>query len=424
LKRSIAGAKRDLNINQDTFISEIWLCGGGSRITGLANYIADELQIPARLWNPLDAFRSLDADLSAGDNRRSNSESVNGFSDTLAVALGLGINALTHQISLDLLPKEERARLTQSEQQKRTLTAVAAGVILLVGLGLGGLTLSRSHQAKTAALDQHIRNIRRAESNAKKTLAKDLAIADLLTPRGSPLDILRELSLRFADRTQVAWTTLNISRLDDLSQAKITFNIEAKSHQDVSKMIRIMAQSGVFTNIKSGQVTSVQRNKKPIFQAQITCNLAPDAVRRFAQSRHLDRDNMQKDEQVARSNEASPSDNLQATNDGRQSSAVDRSSSEEAPSGAINKKQHDGDRYSEIRKLRDEATTSEKEWETKEIDGQMEILEFESPETEVAEAESPETDVVDEESAETDAVEEDKGRDEVASPETDGEDER
>ena len=281
LQRSINGAKRELNINEDRIVREIWLCGGGAQISGLTGYIADRLEVPVLLWDPFDAFKEV------WDEQRSDAESVEGFSDTLAVALGLGINALTSQASLDLLPSEEKVKLTQAQQRKRTLMAVAAGLVLLVGLGLGGLTQNRIHQAKIVALDGAIRNISQAESNAKRTLTKDLAIVNLLAPRVSPLDIVRELSVRFADRTKVAWTTLNITKLDDLAKARITFNIEAESHQDVSQTISIMAQSGVFTNIKSGQVTSVERDKKPIFQAQITCNLAKDASQQFAQARNL-----------------------------------------------------------------------------------------------------------------------------------------
>ena len=290
LRRSINGAKRELNINEDRIVSEIWLCGGGARIRGLAAYIADRLEVPARFWNPLDAFQEV------ADTQRSNFQAVDSFGDTLAVALGLGINALTSRISLDLLPSEEKAKLTQAQQRKRTLMAVAAGLVLLVGLGLGGLTLSKVHQSKIVTLDGAIRNISLAESNAKRTLTKDLAIVNLLAPRVSPLDIVRELSVRFADRTQVAWTTLNISRLDDPERAKITFNIEAQSHQDVSQTISMMAQSGVFTSIKSGQVTSIERDKKPIFQVQITCNLAEDAIQQFAQTRDFNQNLSRKSE--------------------------------------------------------------------------------------------------------------------------------
>ena len=290
LRRSINGAKRELNINEDRIVSEIWLCGGGARIRGLAAYIADRLEVPARFWNPLDAFQEV------ADTQRSNFQAVDSFGDTLAVALGLGINVLTSRISLDLLPSEEKAKLTQAQQRKRTLMAVAAGLVLLVGLGLGGLTLSEVHQSKIVTLDGAIRNISLAESNAKRTLTKDLAIVNLLAPRVSPLDIVRELSVRFADRTRVAWTTLNISRLDDPEKAKITFNIEAQSHQDVSQTISMMAQSGVFTSIKSGQVTSIERDKKPIFQVQITCNLAEDAIQQFAQTRDFNQNLSRKSE--------------------------------------------------------------------------------------------------------------------------------
>ena len=280
LQRSISGAKRELNLTEDQIVREIWLCGRGARISGLTEYLADRLEVPVLLWNPLDAFKEV------WDEQRSNIQSVDGFDDTLAVALGLGVNALTSQISLDLLPSEEKVKLTQAQQRKRTLMAVAAGFALIVGLGLGGLTWSRIHQAKIVALDGAIRNISQAESNAKRTLVKDLAMVNFLTPRASPLDIVRELSVRFADRTKIAWTTLNITKLDDPEKAKITFNIEAQSHQDVSQTISILAQSGAFTNIKSGQVTSIERDKRPIFQVQITCNLAKDAIQTFAQARY------------------------------------------------------------------------------------------------------------------------------------------
>ena len=298
LQRSISGAKRELNLTEDRIVREIWLCGGGSRISGLTDYIANQLEVSVRHWNPIDAFKEV------WDEQRSNIQSVDGFSDTLGVALGLGVNALTTRISLDLLPSEEKAKLTQAQQRKRTLLTVAAGMALLVGLGLSGLTWSRIHQAKIVALEEALRNISQSESNAKKILVKDLAMVNLLTPRASPLDIVRELSVRFADRTKIAWTTLNITRLDEPERTKITFNIEAQSHQDVSQAISIMAQSGAFTNIKSGQVTSIERDKRTIFQVQITCNLGQDAIQTFAQSRYLNQNQPLRSESVDQKRDA------------------------------------------------------------------------------------------------------------------------
>jgi len=288
LKRSISAAKRELNFDSEGgttngFVGEIWLCGGGARVAGLASYASEQLQIPTRLWNPFDAFKNV------WNEKRSDVQAVADFSDTLAVAFGLGVNAFTHQVTLDLLPKEERVKLTQAEQRRKMLVSGVAAAILLVGLGVGGLTWSKTHQGKIDALDQQLESIGRAASKAKTALVEDLAIADLTTPRISPLDILREFSLHFADRIKIAWTSFNVSRLDEPDKAKITFNIEAQSHQEVSQMMSIMAQSGLFKDIKSGQVTSVggERDKKLVFQTQVTCTLAPNAVQMFARARYL-----------------------------------------------------------------------------------------------------------------------------------------
>ena len=288
LKRSIGAASRELDLTASELVREIWLCGGGAQISGFSAYVAARLQIPARRWNPLDALRSSipNQSLEILDELQPNRQSIEGFGSGLAVSLGLGVNALASQITLDLLPKEEKAKLTQAERKSQMFMGIAAGAVLLFGLALGGLTCRASHQSKIDDLDDEIRRIKGAESRAKNALVKNLAIADLLTPRSSPLDIFREFSLRFADRTKIAWTNLNISHLDDPDKAKIVFSVEASSHQEISKMLSAMAQSGLVKDIKSGQITSIERDKKQISQVQVTCNLSPQSVRLFAQARH------------------------------------------------------------------------------------------------------------------------------------------
>lgn len=289
LKRSIGAAGRELDLTAGDLVREIWLCGGGAQIRGLSAYVAAQLQIPTRPWNPLGALTSSSANQSLEDLDKSQpySQSIQGFGGSLAVSLGLGVNALTRQITLDLLPKEEKAKLTHAEKRSRMLMGVAAVAVLLFGLVLGGLAFRASHQSKISHLDDQIRRIKGAESTAKKALIKDLAIAELLTPRSSPLDIFREFSIRFADRTKIAWTNWNISHLDQLDKAKIVFSVEASSHQEISKMLSVMAQSGLVRDIKSGQITSIEREKKQISMVQVTCNLSTEAVRMFSQARHL-----------------------------------------------------------------------------------------------------------------------------------------
>lgn len=277
IEQSIGAARRELEPASSVKVDEIWICGGGAQISGLPDYFTSRLGITTKYWNPLDAFSEQGGKIDIAP--------VGSIGVTLAVALGLGMNAASHEVTLDLLPKEEKAKLTQGEQRRRLIYSFAAGVVLFAGIGLGGMTFNRSKQMESTVLDEQLRHIAPAELRAKQTLANNLAIADLLTPRVSVLDILRVLSLRFSDRTRVAWTNFHIIRLDELDSARITFNIEARSHGDVSEMIRIMGQSGLFANIKSGDVTSVRREREVFFQTQVACNLSPDAPRLLAQTR-------------------------------------------------------------------------------------------------------------------------------------------
>lgn len=277
IEHSIGAARRELEPSLPGEMDEIWLCGGGAQIDGLADYLAERLGIAVKLWNPLEAFEEQGGKIDMAP--------VGNVGITLAVALGIGMNTANHEIALDLLPKEEKAKLTQSEQRRRLIYSLAAGIVLTAGLGLGGFTLSRTRQIESEVLDDQIRRIATSESRARQAVTKDLAIADLLTPRVGALDILRELSIRFSDRTRVAWTNFHITRLDELDAAKVAFNVEARSHGDVSEMIRVMGQSGLFTNIKSGDVTSVKRERETFFHTQIVCNLSPNAPQMLAQTR-------------------------------------------------------------------------------------------------------------------------------------------
>ena len=274
--RSISAIQKAIGIEENQ-VAEIWLSGGSSRIPGLTDYISGQLGIPTQIWKlsatwqHVDSTATLDVDLD----------------DRLAVALGQGINALTGHIGLDLLPKEEKAKISKADQQRRLVASATAGFLFLVGLGIGITTWGKSQSTKINDIDQQIRKLRPAESKAKKDLTRELAITNLLTPRLSALDILREFSARFNDRTKVALTTLSLTRLDEPDKTKITFNVEGNSHQNISQLVSMMKQSGLFRGIKQGQVTAAERSKRSIFQVQISCNLVPNAIQMFTENRYI-----------------------------------------------------------------------------------------------------------------------------------------
>ena len=125
IEQSIGAARRELEPASSGEVDELWLCGGGAQIAGLADYLAKRLGIATKLWNPLDAYRE--------QGGRIDMAPVGDVGNTLAVALGMGMNAATSEITLDLLPREEKAKLTQSEQRRRLIYSFAAGVVSICG---------------------------------------------------------------------------------------------------------------------------------------------------------------------------------------------------------------------------------------------------------------------------------------------------
>ena len=90
----------------------------------------------------------------------------------------------------------------------------------------------------------------------------------------------------FRDRTQVAWTNFNITNLHTPETARITFNLEGASHPAINSLLGALGRSGVFTNVRPGEVTTISQDRKQIFQVQVRCNLTTSAVQAFAKKRY------------------------------------------------------------------------------------------------------------------------------------------
>ena len=298
LQRSIAAASREIgNVDSEQGAggygnnslqeaeTELWLCGGGSRVPELVEVCESQLNIPTRLWNPLDTFEQR-TNMEIRPDTPAVQAMFNEWGDTFAVPLGVGLGLLNPTECVSLLPKEAAETLTQSARQRRLLTTGALGGLLIVGLAFGGITLQRSHQLKVASLDSQIANFSKQVVDAKAQLGRELALTDMLTHHISPLDILHMLSQMFGDRTQVAWANFNMSNLDDPAKAQITFNLKAASHQAINALLSTLDRSEVFTNVQPGEVTTIAENRKTIFQVQVRCNLETSSVKTFAKSRH------------------------------------------------------------------------------------------------------------------------------------------
>ena len=297
LQRSIAAAKTshdtdnlDTSENAGDFTpleteTELWLCGSGARIRDLTTVCETALNIKTRLWNPLHAieqYGGIDTNLVSTEARAVLDE----WGDTLAVPLGVALNAVNSATKVSLLPQEAVETLTHAARQRQLFAAVGLGVLLIGAILFGGYTLQRAQQYRLQALDTQLSHYAQPMAIAKAQLGRELAITEMLTHHISPLDILHALSAMFRDRTQVAWTNFNITNLHTPETARITFNLESASHNAINALLRAMNRSDVFTNVQAGEVTATTQNRKQIFQVQVRCNLTSSAVRAFAKKRY------------------------------------------------------------------------------------------------------------------------------------------
>ena len=278
IERSIAAAQREMNDEEFGEIDEVWLCGGGARVPELTETCQEQLQIPTRLWHPLQTgvldTSSVDASI------------LENYGDTLAIPLGIGIHVLGTEKPVSLLPTEVGVKRAESSRKHQQLIAAGiAGFVILV-LAFAGITFSRSQKSKEDYLDQRIATYTMLQNDANKQLARELILVDKLSHQISPMDVLHALSTLFNDRTKVAWKTFEISNLDDLQKARISFSLQANSHDAINSMPEILNQTNMFDKIETGEVTTTGDERRPTFEVKITCQLTNEAIQLFAQKRH------------------------------------------------------------------------------------------------------------------------------------------
>ena len=265
--------------------SEIWLSGGGARVPDLASVLETELNIPTMLWNPIQEIQQF-ADIKIEPERAEIGSLLDQYGDTLAVALGVALSTLNPAVEVSLLPKETAETLTQTARQRQIFATAGLGILIIGGAIFGGYTLQRTQKHRAELVDQRLANFEQPMAAAQIQLGRELALTEMLAHNISPLDILHALSEMFRDRTQVAWTNFNITNLNVPETARITFNLEGSSHNAINSLLGALDRSGVFNNIRPGEVTTITQDRKQIFQVQVRCNLSPSAVKTFAKKRY------------------------------------------------------------------------------------------------------------------------------------------
>ncbi len=238
--------------------SKILLCGGGARLRGLEGYLRERLNVEVVRWSPAESIPGC--------------EEVKPDDDLFALPLGLATVAIDGVKLASLIPPEERERRERKRFLTKAISYAAAAVLGIALLGTG-LTLWDNHvDGMLADINSQLLKMQKTSQQSRSMLLKNLAMLDLMKPEVSPLDVLRELSLMFPDRTKIAFTNLQIDK-----SGKVTISVEASSHDAISEAIRKIDRSLLFEDVKQGQIASVEKNKRPILQVQISFKISPKA---------------------------------------------------------------------------------------------------------------------------------------------------
>jgi hypothetical protein len=198
-----------------------------------------------------------------------------------SVALGLGIIGIagedrTPTVSANLLPKEIKEREERARWKIRTFAVAALAILILSAAGVGFLGWRRSQAAEYESLAEKLAVLERREEirSAKAALENSILMQQIAAPYLTPLEILREMSAKLPDRRKMALTNLSIDK-----KGKLSMNVEANSHADVSDVIRILNETKLqdkvklFNSVRHGAISKVSKEKRPVFQVQIVCEL-------------------------------------------------------------------------------------------------------------------------------------------------------
>ncbi|MBN1421009.1 MAG: pilus assembly protein PilM, partial [Planctomycetes bacterium] len=184
LRSTIQFAKVQLGA-QGFSCDRIELAGGGARLGGLPRYLADNLGIPCRLFDPIS--RIARAGLPAASE-----EVLSRAPGALVPALGLAIAAVhSAWVPLDLTPAAQRARRAF---RSRTVPLIAAGgmlgVLLIIGAigSIVGSAGARSQQAAVRSALEELQGIKGEHAQLLEESARVRARIDGLIEEVRPTE--------------------------------------------------------------------------------------------------------------------------------------------------------------------------------------------------------------------------------------------
>jgi len=224
-------------------VGAVVLVGGGSRLKGLASFVAENLGIPTTTLTPTDRA-------ALGGPRLPADQPV----DSAAMTVGLAHDAATGRPAFDLRSGELAFKVDLSFLRAKAVPLAAAALIIVAFAGLSAYaSLYRLKKAEAVLSERLARETRdqfqssmTAEQVLGSNAAKPVEVSPL--PKMSAYDLLLEINSKLPARDKV---TLDLSTLE-ITDTKVRIDGSAKTDEEIDAINAELRTIKCFAEITSG----------------------------------------------------------------------------------------------------------------------------------------------------------------------------
>ncbi|MDA1190848.1 MAG: pilus assembly protein PilM [Candidatus Poribacteria bacterium] len=187
-------------------------------------------------------------------------------------AIGIALQALNEEIDANLIPLTEKKKKAQVDRTRRLGAYAGSAAAVMLAMWFGAGQINAYQKDKVDALDSEIRQYQTERAAAAKTLGEMQAMSHLKEPEYGVLDVLRELTALMPDRRPIAVTSFMVE-----TNGTVTASFEAESHDALTEAVTKIGRSPWFTNVTPGQITTQEKNNRPVRQFTLSMKLAENA---------------------------------------------------------------------------------------------------------------------------------------------------
>lgn len=250
-------------------VENLFLCGGGATLGGLADYFTREAEIPASV---LDPWRTLSFEVSPD---------LDVDPALFAVATGAAIH---DNAKINLLPTHIKARRVTSSVRTVSLIVTAVGLFVLTGLSwtahreVGALKTIRQLKRESAAPMEQMAAKVAAAQKLDRDLAKRKAMLDALgVGRAMHAAILKELSNIMPEGTYLR--SLSFGNVKGVREMRLTADIYSMPTGSVLRLKQLLTaaleDSPFFVNVSFTPLPRQpsRHGRTPDESLQLTCQV-------------------------------------------------------------------------------------------------------------------------------------------------------